>query len=526
MRRIYVLLILTLIMGCRIVDNQISGTTSGGSSDTDTTPAPVTPPVTPPTPPACDTSVTGDFGGGDGSVSDPYRICSLSQWDHFAQTAASWSQSIKLEADLDFTGVNYAAFKMVGTVGTPFTGTFDGNSKSIKSITVDGGSDNIALFPYTDQNATLKNFTMQDINMTTTGKVSALIYDHGVNGTLTLQNITLNNLTFNSHTGVGGLVYIGNGGVSLSQIQLTGFSSASQSASGGLVGGLLKASTFSNITMTNVAFTVGGASTGFGGVVGAIYNFGTDSFSFSDIQVTNFSVTGTSGANKVGAVLGDIEAIGNQMSVSYSNISTTGNYKCTNCGGVVGWNATKYFSMNKVNSVSTFPDVSVGSNGGLAGVIVADSPTITESYAQVTMTGWTSTNGGLAGQITSNVAGSVTDSYATGTITQTHATDGAPGGIVGSATGTSLTITNSYFAGSLSSNHANKGCVVAGKSVTTLTLNDIYYDATVCTIGAVASGAYTGATGVSTSFLQSGTTPPNWSTTLWDFVAAAYPTLK
>lgn len=203
------------------------------------------------------------------------------------------------------------------------------------------------------------------------------------------------------------------------------------------------------------------------------------------------------------------------------NVQIQGVINGTYSGGMSGY--IEALSVNIENSRFTgdLPDGGNGSVGGLVGISMADSLTIKESFAKADVTAWTGSAGGLIGQSQSNV--SLTDSYAVGNISTTDAASGLAGGLIANHSVGVANVQSSYFSGSVSSNNL-KGCIV-GRNFATLTLTDIYYDSTKCTVNAVNSGAYAGATGLNTGNLQTATPFNNWSSLLWIFNLGQNPKL-
>ncbi len=196
----------------------------------------------------CDPALLNQYGGGAGTVGNPYRICNLGQWGYLADTSADWGKSFKLEANLDFTGITVANFKMVGNSTTAFTGNFDGNSYKIMNLSITGvGAETLALFPNTNGAVTISNLTLENVSMTAPLRLALLIRDHGASGPLTLSNITLTTC-------------------SLSPTATTG-----QNYNGMLVGRSNSAVTLNQITGTNLIITLPNNAQWSGGLIGATF---------------------------------------------------------------------------------------------------------------------------------------------------------------------------------------------------------------------------------------------------------------
>jgi len=64
-----------------------------------------------------------DYGGGSGSIADPYLISDPNHLQTLSVAPCDWNRHFKVTADLDLTGV---AMTPIGNIDTPFSGTFNG----------------------------------------------------------------------------------------------------------------------------------------------------------------------------------------------------------------------------------------------------------------------------------------------------------------------------------------------------------------------------------------------------------------
>ena len=118
-------------------------------------------------PVTCSSSATL-FGGGSGTSSDPYAICTATDLDNIRNYLSS---NFILANDLDLTGVTLYPIPrpgvfdpMSGTLPTGgFAGTFDGNNHTISNWTTSGSSDSmVGLFGFSS--GTIKNLTIKDFS--------------------------------------------------------------------------------------------------------------------------------------------------------------------------------------------------------------------------------------------------------------------------------------------------------------------------------------------------------------------------
>ena len=95
---------------------------------------------------------------GDGTESSPYLIATATEWLDLAAAVSKDNLSgkfVKLEADIDFTGVTVAPI-------SEFSGTLDGDGYAIKNLTmVKKNAGDVALFCGLGDNATVKNLLIR-----------------------------------------------------------------------------------------------------------------------------------------------------------------------------------------------------------------------------------------------------------------------------------------------------------------------------------------------------------------------------
>ena len=107
-------------------------------------------------------------------------------------------QTVVLGADLDLAGVTWSP---IGTSANPFKGTFDGNGKVIKNLSVlMAGQSNVGLFGYTTDGE-IKNVIVEN------AKVAGRLNVGVVAGTPYTSKYT--NITVKGHVEVDGMAYVG-----------------------------------------------------------------------------------------------------------------------------------------------------------------------------------------------------------------------------------------------------------------------------------------------------------------------------
>src|SRR5690606_10219504 len=127
----------------------------------------------------------------------------------------------------------------IGTLTNPFTGSFNGNSKTIANLSLNLPSDeNVGLFGVI-VGALIQDLTLRDFTVIGADYVGALVgRDYG--GAVTIKNINATGLTVEGVNNVGGLLahYYGNGGPSLyNHLNLQDLNVKGVQSVGGVIGG-------------------------------------------------------------------------------------------------------------------------------------------------------------------------------------------------------------------------------------------------------------------------------------------------
>ena len=366
------------------------------------------------TPAICTGAVDGTLSG-SGTSSDPYIVCSSNHLGLIGSNSTyGLNDHYKMGQDIDLDNV---AFIPIGIFG----GTFDGDGKKIKNLSISAGATgtilDVGLFKGTSL-GTIKNLGIENFNITASAGAHTIL-------------------------AIGVLVGDANGGTisncyavdSDDQEDVTVTSSSASNKSydvGGLVG-----SNGATIISSYVAGNVTGGDGGdqIGGLVGI--NTGTITSSYVTGDVTggdrNDYIGGLAGANS-GIIIS-----------SYVTGNVTGeDGSDSGIGGLVGINTGTIISSYVTGDV-TGGD---GSDriGGLVGYTL--SGTIISSYATGTVNGGDGNEdlaGGLVGEGNSGV--DIIASYATGTVDGGAGTGDYAGSLVGE---TSPTVTASYGFGSTS----------------------------------------------------------------------------
>ena len=302
--------------------------------------------------------------GGDGSPDSPYEISTATELKNFRdivngandQTVDSDADA-KLMNDIDLSSVcseEKGTWTPIGIISQQYSGTFDGNGKTISGLYIDSSSDNYqGLFGYVYRG------TVQ--NLSVSGSVKGNDYVGGVVG-------------YNNGGTVTGCIFSGSGSVS----GVTGSDYV-----GGIVGYNGTGATVSNCyntgTVTGNDYVGGVVGQNFGGVENC-YNTGTGTVTGNDFvggvvgqnfggTVENCYNTRTvSGSDYVGGVVGDnISSVTNCYNTG--TVTSSGN----SVGGVVGYNYG-----GRVENCYNTGSVSDGTTSG--GVVGQNSGSVTNCY--------------------------------------------------------------------------------------------------------------------------------------------------
>ncbi|MDR0200407.1 MAG: YDG domain-containing protein [Streptococcaceae bacterium] len=296
--------------------------------------------TTPPQPRA-----TTRFSGGDGSVTNPYQIATPSQLQEMANDL---SAHYILIDDIDMSGQEWTPIGATAE-SQSFSGSFDGDGKSINNLTITKTSAGTGLFAATARTSVIRDIhfnqvSIQGVNYTGTlvglsrgTIINATVYDGFVRGTSQTGGLVggqeLGSIT-ESHTQVavsgttqvGGLAGLLSGGseeVSVSESSAHGQVTATGNNAGGLLGYM---SGLANLTRSYANGNVTTPGNNAGGLVGSVVTN-------AGVRVSISYATGSvSGANNVGGLVGYL------ANATLENIYTRGEEIFGNSfvGGVVG----------------------------------------------------------------------------------------------------------------------------------------------------------------------------------------------
>lgn len=357
-----------------------------------------------------------------------------------------------------------------------FVGIYDGNSKSITGLRLDGN--NAGLFGVGVAGATIKNLAVTVSASNGGNNVGAIVGLSG--GRLIIQNVQAYG-TVTGSAQVGGLVgstsnAAGADGTRITNSSFTGTVSATGDRAGGLVGITSNGSAGTTLTIVDsyVNASVSGAAQ-VGGLVG--------STSDEDVIITNSSIAGagsvTGSGNNVGGLVGQTGNGGNGTSVVVTNSTSSRSISgAANVGGLLG--GTSAESVTLTGSSKTGATTVQGSNGNVGGLVgqtgnggASTTFSITSSSATGDVTGGGDYVGGIVG---STIAQQVTISATSRLSGVVQGTGESVGGIIGltgsGAAGTRLTIDGSIGSGNVIAGTNNVGGIVGNTIAERVTITN------------------------------------------------------
>lgn len=287
----------------------------------------------------------GSFQGGDGSIDNPYIVCSA---DHFRNIGSNLFLNFRLAKSIDMSGTDFSFGQ--------FEGTLDGGGYTVSNfnISVNPHNDGTALFKKS-LNATIKNITFANVTSSAVNEVRSAVVVGYAESTV-FNNVRVENSSIQGGTQSGLIVGFSNGSA-FSQTFTSG-SVQSSSVAGGSVGAHIGATTRWEYMENRASVT----STGVG-VVGGIAGQTSNISSIENCQ--NSGDISTNG-NAAGGI------IGGAHNANFSYLSNTGDVTGNaNVGGIFGRidiNSSN-FSYLSLSDSSSVGDLEAVTNvlGGIVG---------------------------------------------------------------------------------------------------------------------------------------------------------------
>lgn len=395
-------------------------------------------------------SCPSDFAGGCGTTDNPYQIKTPEQLLEIANYPTSHFILIEdVEFDDDFW--NRHSWPLI----TSFSGTFNGNNKTIKNLKINTSRQYVGMFGEIAPSGKVTDLILANVVVEAESDGSPTVYVAALAGvnkgeihhvSVTGDSARIHSTSTNATTDfgyVGGLVGYNDGGkIHQSKVLAEVKGSGDYGANvGGLVGGSIGGTITDSDATGNV--TVNWNDLKDSGTVGGLVGY-SDSSSITDSHATgivhvNVESNGLDQYIEVGGLVGF--SGGSEITRSYAagDVTVVGDvYDHSSIGGLVGFslddNINYSFAAGNVTSEKGDASLYVYI-GGLVGAKQESS--ITNTYA----TGDVQGDNFIGGLVGYNIGGTITDAYATGQVIGTVYI----GGLVGYNDGGE--ITNTYATG-------------------------------------------------------------------------------
>jgi hypothetical protein len=387
--------------------------------------------------------VRAQYGGGSGTADDPYLIETAEQMNTIGLRPEDWDKHFRLTADIDMNDLGGTRVNLIGTLGDPFGGVFDGNSHTIANLVYlvkDEDSPptwsevfRIGLFRViSGWDALVKDLGLIEPAFQPDPSCTKAFYDVGALvgslGAGWIRNCYVNGGHVLGHRYVGGLV-----GDCYSDAAVSESWSTAEVSGHGIdgapvgygygsdVGGLIGCVGGASVWSCHAGAHVSGVAN-VGGLVGTVLPGSTVEDSFT---------TGTVAGSQAGGLVGYLDR--GSVSRCYSTASVSGSFSL---GGLVGVNyglIDTSWAGGEVTGGTTLGGL-VGRNtvgGGFLNILPYFDTKVTDSYA----TGAVHGDGGIGGLIGSN-EGTLLRCYSTGVVTTSRPVPASTlGGLVGNDTG-------------------------------------------------------------------------------------------
>lgn len=355
---------------------------------------------------------------GDGSEDRPFQITTAEQLNEIRNLQSS---HFILMNDVDLsTDASTITWEPI----TNFSGSLDGNEKTITNLNIQKNSNNVGLFANVLTGGHIENLFIDAVEVRGWNHVGILV---GQNTGATVHNVSVSGAVYGDNY-VGGLIgrsFESNVSNSSASGDVWGASSV-----GGLVGDYITGT----INESYATGSVAASSRDGGGLVGYLQD-GDVILSYATGEVT--------GLKNTGGLIG--ESVRSSVTYSYATGNVAGN---VDAGGLIGGNRTSDISFSfATGNVSGCDDI-----GGLVGD--NDQGKISDSYATVNLTGTCNPGSDSIGGLIGDNSGTIERSFAKGSITGHIA---RVGGLVGDNRYIEGNITNSFYDMELSGQSDNKG---------------------------------------------------------------------
>ena len=298
-------------------------------------------------------TVGATLSGGDGTAENPFKIASaddLVAFNALQEADASYKAlCYRLTADIDMSGV--ADFAPIGRdYDTRFTGTFDGDGHTIRSLRVAPGTANAGLFGYLG--GTVRNLNIEGASISATGNYAGAIAGVINGGTVERCRVDAETTVSSSARGAGGIVgFMRTGQINACAVH--GSATVGTDCAGGIAGYLNPNNASHDILVINCVYEpvykdghlygatlqTGNTSAFMGGIAGSvnIASAGSGKVRIVNcyaypLEMKSTQVAGTT-INRIGGITGYAGTSKTDESVEVFNCMTPVNYSNITVGG-------------------------------------------------------------------------------------------------------------------------------------------------------------------------------------------------
>lgn len=260
-----------------------------------------------------------------------------------------------MKSDVDMSVLD--SFAPIGTAEAVFSGTFDGNGKTISNLTVNGNA-KAGLFSVLDS-ATVKNVKFKNAAVTSDGGYAGVLAGQ-VTGNTTISAVVIDTAKVTTSELYAGVIFGAADGaentVRVSDVTVKNAVISSQSSYVGAVAGRVNSNAqFDSITVKS--FTANGANY-IGGVAGLVQAAGD--VSFNNVKVTGAKLSGVSEVSGITSGNGNVTV--KNSSVKDSSVSTLAVSPAYTAGGVAAVFSGKIENVTVENT-----KISAGIAAGIVG---------------------------------------------------------------------------------------------------------------------------------------------------------------
>ncbi len=208
-----------------------------------------------------------EFIGGDGTIGDPYQITDI---DDLQNMSANLSAHYILINDIDASATSGwgGGFDPIGDLATPFTGSLEGDGKTINNLYIDrSGEVHVGLFGYASGTANITNLNLLNADITGndyTGSITGIFEGYNIVNCLVNGSVTGGRYV----GGIAGILSLGDITDSISEATVYSTNSVNQRM-GGLIGAMYNGSWIMRSAATGDVSTAMNSNMGpIGGAIG------------------------------------------------------------------------------------------------------------------------------------------------------------------------------------------------------------------------------------------------------------------